>query len=582
GPSEVSRTPDGQAVIHRRLPGRDGASGQGRAPIFVYDPVRGGGLPQEMHRDGQTLPRPQAEPPTEGEAVYAPGGVAPAAPRGFGGDGEAGPDGASALEPAEGPGPFGAEPGPGAEGPPVPDPRLGLGDVARPDLATEREGTLDYQTVFDPSVVPFKRNRALDTVTAGYTLTVSRGRVEVLAPTGNTLAVGREAFWGSLWVDGEAGRRVPLPSVSPDSHILSYEAVPDVALTFERDRAGNYYVTPEASGRLRLVFVMDAPTGYFGRPIPARLRVSDVPRELRPRVPPAIRREGEAVARTLGLRRSDPYGAILRGLVRWSRGFEPGEPPAASVGSVYRDLALAQRGVCRHRGYAFVITAQSLGIPARYVFNEAHVFVEVYVPGRDAGWLRVDLGGGAERLVVHGGQDKTLHRPRRRDPFERPRAYARQVAAGETAGASRVEGLPPRARRGAGEAGPPREATAPLPEAVRAMLNRSVPRAVPVAGKIATRTTMALGEAIVFRGDAVAVCGAVRDERGRPVAGGDVRLLLLRGEDRRAVALLQTALLDAEGRFCTVVRIPEQQPPGDYEIVAEFGGSTRYGPSVSE
>ena len=35
------------------------------------------------------------------------------------------------------------------------------------------------------------------------------------------------------------------------------------------------------------------------------------------------------------------------------------------------DLALSKKGVCRHRAYAFTITAQGLGIPARMVMNEA-------------------------------------------------------------------------------------------------------------------------------------------------------------------------------------------------------------------
>jgi transglutaminase-like putative cysteine protease len=40
------------------------------------------------------------------------------------------------------------------------------------------------------------------------------------------------------------------------------------------------------------------------------------------------------------------------------------------------DLARGKRGVCRHRAYAFVIVAQALGIPARFVQNEAHAWVE--------------------------------------------------------------------------------------------------------------------------------------------------------------------------------------------------------------
>ena len=95
----------------------------------------------------------------------------------------------------------------------------------------------------------------------------------------------------------------------------------------------------------------------------------------------------------------DDYATTLRKLVWWFRSFKPGELERADDG-LYLTLALSRRGVCRHRAYAFVITAHGLGIPARYVSNEAHVFVEAYVPGQ--GWLRIDLGGGAQGMNVRG------------------------------------------------------------------------------------------------------------------------------------------------------------------------------------
>ena len=72
------------------------------------------------------------------------------------------------------------------------------------------------------------------------------------------------------------------------------------------------------------------------------------------------------------------------------RAFMPGEQ-IEQDGSVYERLTLSQIGVCRHRSYAFMVTARALGIPTRYVTNQVHAFVEVLDPsGR---WRRVDLGG---------------------------------------------------------------------------------------------------------------------------------------------------------------------------------------------
>jgi hypothetical protein len=68
-----------------------------------------------------------------------------------------------------------------------------------------------------------------------------------------------------------------------------------------------------------------------------------------------------------------------------------------------------------------MVTANALGLPTRLVENEAHAFVEVWFPGRN--WQRIDLGGAALRMEVQGADNKTLHRPRSDDPFDKPPQY---------------------------------------------------------------------------------------------------------------------------------------------------------------
>ncbi len=616
---DISRTSDGR-ILHRRSP-EPGDAPVADTPVFVYEPGDSDrSVPKDLVRDGQSIPRPSASTePTDGEPIHtahglskparespaaapparpeplpAPGAnttndpsapFAPVAPP-AGSDSDALVDpGADAISVDNDIAPSGdaiaGDGGPtadGAAGSAVPgdgqepsgDPRQGLGDEARPDRDTEREGTLHYNEVFDPSVVPFKRNRSLDVIGEDLTLRVSEGRMERLEPVGNRLERGREVFWGSVLLAGAAGERIPIPSVSPEGSILSYQANPPQNVRFERDPAGNFYATPELDGRLRLVFVTDAPAHWFGRSLPVSARFDQVPRALRPKVPKAIQREALEVALAIGIPPDAGYSAALEKLVAWFRAFEPGEPPPAQ-GSVYRDIALGKKGICRHRGHAFVVTAQALGIPAHYVFNEAHVFVEVYIPGEDAGWLRIDLGGGADELQVHGAEGKSLHQPLVTDPFEKPPAFTDN----EAAGATRVEGMPAEVDSAT------HDGVGPGNEGARVPLEGPIVRARPAPNLEATRTTIAASQSLVFRGDAVRITGQVATLRGAPVLAGTVQVLLASGPDKEAIALLATATL-AAGRFAVDVAIPPRQSPGNYEIIAEYVGDGVYAPSVGE
>ena len=128
-------------------------------------------------------------------------------------------------------------------------------------------------------------------------------------------------------------------------------------------------------------------------------------------------------------------------LVGWARAFKAGtiDSPTSDT---YRDLCDSKAGVCRHRAFAFMITANALGIPTRYVENEAHAFVEVWFPERS--WQRIDLGGAALRMDVSGADNKTLHRPRADDPFTKPPEYKQNYTQleGDIRGLSRISRSP--------------------------------------------------------------------------------------------------------------------------------------------
>jgi hypothetical protein len=225
------------------------------------------------------------------------------------------------------------------------------------------------------------------------------------------------------------GVDAPLPSVAPDMRILSYEAEPPINLTFSKDGADNFYVRSDeasAHGEYRLVFLVDADAGYFAPALPTGQRYTPAmvrrmaPPEIVAQLPDGVQRAAERSLRELGIDDHTPLPDAFNKLVYYFRGFTAKDPPP-STGDIYRDLFASQAGVCRHRSFAFMITANALGIPTRYVENEAHAFVEVWFPER--GWQRIDLGGAALRMDVEGADGKTLHRPRAEDPFAKPDAY---------------------------------------------------------------------------------------------------------------------------------------------------------------
>lgn len=316
------------------------------------------------------------------------------------------------------------------------EPVLGKGGFAadrmtslRPDSNTGNDGTLQYVSVFNPDVLPFKRMSAFDAVGDDYTLHVARTALTEIPVGGTTDPAKRDRFWGDVMIQLKPGVDIPLPSVAPDMRILSYEVKPRITLEFSKDGADNFYVRSDersASGQYRLVFYADADAGYFAPSLPAGspMKVRDViaatPPELKPVVPPQVLRAAKVTLANLRIDEGYDLSVAFNALVKHFRAFEPGEIKHPT-GDIYRDLCDSQTGVCRHRSFAFMVTANALGIPTRYVQNEAHAFVEVWFPRR--GWQRIDLGGAALRMNVTGADDKRLHRPRGDDPFAKPPEY---------------------------------------------------------------------------------------------------------------------------------------------------------------
>src|SRR6185312_3442235 len=125
------------------------------------------------------------------------------------------------------------------------------------------------------------------------------------------------------------------------------------------------------------------------------------------------------VAQAIGVSRSMRPREAVRKMVDYFRSFAPSEEPPSGRGDIYLDLALSRKGVCRHRSFAFLVTALGIGIPARMVVNEAHAWVEVYDSKL---WHRIDLGGAAANLDSDPDPSKPAYVPPP-DPYAWPTSH---------------------------------------------------------------------------------------------------------------------------------------------------------------
>jgi transglutaminase-like putative cysteine protease len=286
-------------------------------------------------------------------------------------------------------------------------------------------------------------------------------------------------------------------------------------------------------------------------------------------LPDNVAREAAEVRAAIVVsRRVSPREAIAR-LVQYFRSFADSEDSPRGRGSVYLDLALSRKGVCRHRAFAFLVTSLSLGIPTRMVLNEAHAWVEVH---DGVLWRRIDLGG-AGRLA--GGPSAQAERPLHRAP---PDAFAwpQNADRGEEMVAdARSREVPSGAPGGPGELGAAessgRDATGRAAadsnggEVASNALARDE-RPVPA-------VALTVGDPDVHRGVALHVSGAVRAE-GDACAHVAVDLWLRDSKSGRKV-LLGTVATGDDGAFADGIVVPASTPLGEYDVVARSHGNAQ-------
>jgi transglutaminase-like putative cysteine protease len=458
-----------------------------------------------------------------------------------------------------------------------------------PDRTTHLDGRLDYYEGFTPSISPFKRLSAFDAVVLGPdgrtpVLVVADGRTHEVpvedpsAPPPD--ARPRDRFWGQVRADFVTGGLVPLPSVSPESRILGLSSEPAVALRVERDGAGNYFLAALGAPPpvpVEVTFLTDAPRAYFGVEVP-RVPAASLAAEVTP-LASSVRDRALAFASELGVRQGTDLRTMLHALTGHFRAFVESVEPPRDTGDVYLDLARGKKGICRHRAYAFVVTAQALGVPARFVQNEAHSWVEVKLPG--SGWMRIDLGGAADGLTAHGTHTGPIYEPPQSDRLPRPTGFARSDArvggdarsrSASATGATTERWLEPEA--------PSAPASVPEPEVRSAAPGSSVFSQAP-ADRRPVRIRLDQRRAEVLRGRKLAVTGRVEDAVRGGVAGLRVEVSLA-SKERPDRLLLGVTVSGEGGYFRGAFGVPPDLAVGDYRLLAVTPGDVTHLPATTE
>ncbi|MFO0678980.1 MAG: transglutaminase domain-containing protein [Polyangiaceae bacterium] len=471
------------------------------------------------------------------------------------------------------------------------DPRYGASDTGRdlppspefvPDRDTRRPDVMPYDEPFSPSIAPFKRLVAYDTVTKNFSLGVGETRMEEV-PLLNTAKqdASEDHFFADLVLDVAPGKRVRIPTVGPGTRVLHARlavGVDEVPFTIVMDGAENWFVLGRRAARARLVMELVVPRSAFGG-VFQHAEWTTLPAT--PPLPQNVRDVALSVASQIGVsRQMSPSDAVTK-LVAYFRSFADSNDPPRDNGLVYVDLALSKKGVCRHRAYAFMVTALALGIPTRMVINEAHAWVEVH----DGTSFRIVDLGGAGRLARPPQGDNARYQPPQ-DVFAWPAGATRgDDLARETEGTS-----------GGANASPKPSPSSPgnpgVPAAVPGASASGVPSASPSSGRDpfappspendarpASSVTVAATAKRTKRGTAMEISGAVV-AGGKPCPRVVVEVFLHArgaGADHARDRSLGSVATDSDGNYRGSMVVPSQTPVGSYDVVTRTRGDTRCG-----
>jgi hypothetical protein len=277
-------------------------------------------------------------------------------------------------------------------------------------------------------------------------------------------------------------------------------------------------------------------------------------------------------------RRSIEVSAFVRSVLPSSSAFEESAQPPKDSGDIYLDLVREKKGICRHRAYGFVVTAHALGIPARFVQNEAHSWVEVEL--ERIGWMRIDLGGAAHGLTARGMNDRPLYQPAEPDPLPRPATYeaSYSLLGRDVKGLRRPDDEQLLGRWVKPDEQSPAAQAQGSASFMAGPSNRA-PR--DGSGRAQLRVLLDQRHLSALRGTELSVSGRVQNATGQGIAGLRVEISLA-AEARRERMLLGVAVSGARGNFSGAFAIPPDLAAGDYKLVVVTPGNATYLPAIAE
>ncbi len=473
---------------------------------------------------------------------------------------------------------------PGPQGKNVPDATF------HPDRDTRRPDALPYDEPFNPSTAPFKRLSAYDSVDSSFTLYVKNPRLTPMTTrSGAAIPATEEAFYADFVVDLVPGQKARIPSVAPGTRIIKARAgvgTTDIPFRLYKDGAENWFVEGETMTRARLVMHLAAPRAAFGGAF------GDPPWSALPLLaplPPNVAKAAEEVAGRIGVGRHLPPRENVTRLVAYFRSFVDSEEPPPQVRDIYTDLALGKKGVCRHRAFAFLVTALWLGLPARMVANEAHAWVEVH---DGALFRRIDLGGAGNMLHDPLSANVPFESPP--DAFSWPLGSTRGEDLGNRAREAQGGASPGGGTGGPGQSGsavgPGLEPTGGADPSASGSGSSPASRApsggasggadaIPLDdGRPGATLALAVSAPVAARGGKLSASGVVKAD-GEACPHVSVELVLHEKSGKEfPVGALAT---DAAGRYEGTVVLPRALPLGSYELIARTAGDTRCGKGQS-
>jgi hypothetical protein len=292
------------------------------------------------------------------------------------------------------------------------------------------------------------------------------------------------------------------------------------------------------------------------------------------------------VAKAIGISRAMRPREVVRKMVDYFRGFAPSVEPPSGRGDIYLDLALSKKGVCRHRAFAFLVTALGIGIPARMVVNEAHAWVEAFDSKL---WHRIDLGGAAANLENDADPNKPAYVPPP-DPYawpssrdsgqdlaDRNRSQQEQREQQQQQGNQGPNGSVEGGDGGTGSgtanepgSAPPSPKDSPEPKVPDAELavgaiDGDAHRGLPL--HLQGHVTANGAPCAHLRVDVVLVSRMARSSRGERATGSAVT-------GGTTIGSLST---DERGHYDGAVVVPRDLALGDYELVVQTPGDARCG-----